>query len=84
MSAEITYQAIELPEDIKKKCLAFVGSYGLNFSALDIIVTPENQYVFLENNPNGQFLYIEQLVPELQMLETIADTLIRETECRSN
>jgi glutathione synthase/RimK-type ligase-like ATP-grasp enzyme len=84
MSAEITYQAIELPEDIKQKCLDFVDSYGLNYSALDIIVTPSNQYVFLENNPNGQFLYVEQLVPELNMLETLAETLVREAKCQSS
>ncbi len=81
MSAEISYQPVELPEDIKAKCLAFVASYNLNYSALDIIVTPDNEYVFLENNPNGQFLYIEQLVPEYKLIDTLANVLIKESAC---
>lgn len=76
MSAKIAYDSIELPDDIKAKCLAFVASYNLNYSAMDIIVTKQNEYVFLENNPNGQFLYIEQLVPEYQLISTLADVLI--------
>ncbi|WP_199611622.1 MvdC/MvdD family ATP grasp protein [Flocculibacter collagenilyticus] len=81
MSAEIGYSAITLPEDIQEKCLKFVASYQLNYSALDILVNKKGEYVFLENNPNGQFLYIEQLVPELSMLEAVADTLIKEAKC---
>lgn len=81
MSAEISYQAAELPEDIKAKCLAFVASYNLNYSAIDIIVTKSGDYVFLENNPNGQFLYIEQLVPEYNLIEAMADVLIKGGRC---
>lgn len=83
MSAEILYEAIKLPQAIEQRCFEFVKNYGLNYSAMDIIVTPENEYVFLENNPNGQFLYVEQLIPEYNLLETLADTLIKEVECRS-
>jgi len=83
MSADILFEATQLPEEIERRCLALVKSYGLNYSAMDIIVTPDNDYVFLENNPTGQFLFIEQLIPEYNMLETLADTLIKEVECRS-
>jgi len=83
MSAEIDYTAIQLPEKFKQQCFDFVDSYGLNYSALDFIVTPKGDYVFLENNPNGQFLYVEQLVPNLKMLDAVADTLITEAQCYS-
>ncbi|GAA0357892.1 hypothetical protein GCM10009092_22620 [Bowmanella denitrificans] len=83
MSAEILYEATQLPADVEKRCLALVKSYGLNFSALDIVVTRQGEYVFLENNPNGQFLYVEQLIPEFTMLDCLADTLIQEVKCRS-
>ncbi len=43
---------------------------------MDIIVTPEDEFVFLENNPGGQFLFVEQLVPELKMMDTLANCLI--------
>lgn len=75
MSAEILYEPTQLPKAIEEQCFNLVRSYKLNYSALDIIVTPDNDYVFLENNPNGQFLYIEQLIPEFKILEAVADTL---------
>lgn len=83
ISANIIYAATQLPPDIAERCRELVSSYGLNFSALDLIVTPQNEYVFLENNPNGQFLYIEQLIPEFQLLKTVASTLATEAQCRS-
>ena len=50
-----------LPSDIEEKCLRLVRDLGLNFGAIDMIVTPEGDYVFVEINPNGQWLWIEQL-----------------------
>ena len=84
MSAAIQYEATELPDDIKGRCLAFIASYGLNYSALDFIVTKKGEYVFLENNPGGQFWYVQQLIPEFKLLEAVADRLIGEDACRSN
>lgn len=31
----------------------------LRFAAIDMIVTPEGDHVFLEANPNGQWAWIE-------------------------
>lgn len=76
-SAEILYQKTDLPELVAERCLQFVHSYGLNYGAIDLIVTPENEYVFLENNPAGQFWFVQQLVPDLEMMEALADTLIK-------
>jgi len=82
MSADVRYSAVQLPEDLERRCRTFVRSYGLAFSALDLIVTPEGEYVFLENNPCGQFLFIEQLVPEYRLFEAVADLLSKESACR--
>lgn len=82
MSAEVRYSAVRLPAQVEQRCLAFVRSYGLAFSALDLIVTPEGDYVFLENNPCGQFLFIEQLVPEYRLCDAVADLLSEEHACR--
>ena len=50
-----------LPKNIREKCLKLVHSYGLNFGAIDMILTPESEYVFVELNPNGQWAWIEDL-----------------------
>jgi glutathione synthase/RimK-type ligase-like ATP-grasp enzyme len=75
-SAEIDYSAERLPAEIERRCREFVHSYGLKFGALDLIFTLSGDYVFLENNPAGQFLFVEQLVPELRMLDATVDCLI--------
>ena len=74
---EIPYLEAKLPTEVADRCLALVKSYGLNFSALDLIVTPDGEYVFVENNPNGQFMFIEQKVPQLAMTDALAGCLIR-------
>jgi glutathione synthase/RimK-type ligase-like ATP-grasp enzyme len=44
---------VKLPEDLIDKCLQLIRSFGLNFAAIDFIITPNNEYVFIEINPNG-------------------------------
>ena len=83
MSAEIRYEAAALPPDIERLCLDFVHSYGLSFGALDLIVTPAGDHVFLENNSVGQFLFVEQLVPELDVSGGVAHCLVAAAEERS-
>lgn len=45
----------QLPEDIKKKVVDLMARLSLNTGSIDFILTPENEYVFLEVNPTGQF-----------------------------
>ncbi len=80
-AVEIPYETIKLPAEIEQRCLEFVHSYGLNYGAMDVIVTPNDDYVFLENNPVGQFLFVEQLVPELKMMDAMAECLIKGAQC---
>jgi glutathione synthase/RimK-type ligase-like ATP-grasp enzyme len=77
-SADIKYEVEVLPIEIESRCLAFVHSYQLNYGAIDLIVTPDGEFVFLENNPAGQFLFVEQLVPELNMTDALAARLVEE------
>jgi glutathione synthase/RimK-type ligase-like ATP-grasp enzyme len=83
MAAEIEYSLYNLPDDIACRCLSFIKSYNLEYGAIDLIVTPKGKYVFLENNPAGQFLYIEQLVPELKMMDCLVNKLMSEALCHA-
>lgn len=44
-----------LPDEIKKKIILLMEKLKLNCGSIDIIVTPKNEYIFLEVNPIGQF-----------------------------
>ena len=74
---EIPMYEHQLPVEIAEQCLALTKAYGLNFSTSDMIVTPDGRYVFLEMNPNGQFLWVQDCVPTLHMREAMAACLIR-------
>lgn len=45
----------ELPEQLEKKLTKLVQKTGLNTGSIDIVVTKDNRFVFLEINPVGQF-----------------------------
>lgn len=63
-----------LPPGVERKLRQLVQQLGLNFGAIDMVVTPDGRYVFLELNPNGQFLWIEQIVG-LAMTDAMCDLL---------
>lgn len=64
------YTLIECPDDIKSNCLSMLENYHLNFGTFDYIVTPENEWIFLELNPNGQWLWLEEAL-NLDMSEKL-------------
>lgn len=65
----------ELPSDIERLCVELVERLGLCYGAIDMIVTPDGRYVFLEINPNGQYLWIEEATG-LPISDAICDLLI--------
>jgi hypothetical protein len=73
----VDYRAGSLPDEVAARCRSLVRGYDLTFSAIDLILTPDGRYVFLESNPNGQWGFLEQLVPELPLTEAIASCLLR-------
>ncbi|WP_312902740.1 grasp-with-spasm system ATP-grasp peptide maturase [Chryseobacterium taichungense] len=44
-----------LPENISSKLVTMMTKLNLNSGSIDMIVTPDDQFVFLEVNPVGQF-----------------------------
>lgn len=66
-----------LSEDIAGKCRDFLRQMGLRFGAFDLIVTPDGGHVFLECNPNGQWLWVE-LATGMPISEAIADELMKQ------
>lgn len=58
MNAEM-YSVCDLPQDIEVKICEFMKQIGLKYGALDLIVTPDDEYIFLEVNPHGAWGWIE-------------------------
>lgn len=73
----------DLPISVRERCLETMAKLNLVFGCMDIILTPEGEYVFLEVNEMGQFLWIEYLVPDIQLLDMFCHFLIsRDPEFR--
>lgn len=53
-----------LPAEVERRCLLLLRHYDLCFGAIDMVLTPDGQYVFLELNPNGQWAWIADLTGE--------------------
>jgi len=55
------HSPFELPSETKLKLRAFLDHFGLVFGAIDCVLRPDGEIVFLEVNPGGQWLWIEEL-----------------------
>jgi ATP-GRASP peptide maturase of grasp-with-spasm system len=49
-----------LPTDIQNKLQSLMDKLDLDSGSIDMIVTPEGEYVFLEVNPTGQFGWVSE------------------------
>lgn len=58
---QIPHSPTRLPDEVERRCVELVQRCGLQYGAIDLIKTPEGDYVFLEINPVGQYLWIETL-----------------------
>lgn len=58
-NANAKYKPHELPDNLAGNLREMMRRMNLSYGAIDMRLTPEGQYVFLEINPAGQFLYIE-------------------------
>ncbi|MFI7538108.1 MvdC/MvdD family ATP grasp protein [Streptosporangium sp. NPDC049376] len=70
----VRYAAHRLPGETERRCADLVASLGLSYGAIDLILTPEGEYVFLEINPNGAWGFVEQRTG-LPVADAIADWL---------
>lgn len=70
------WRPYQLPHDVEEKILRLMNYFSLNYGAIDIILTPDNQHVFLELNPCGEFFWLER-APGLPISEAIADVLLK-------
>lgn len=67
----------ELPDSIANACLKMLDDFGLRFGAFDFIVTPDDEHIFLEVNPNGQWLFVQEWVPQLRLMQSFVDIMAR-------
>jgi len=74
-TTDLPHSIMQLPSEIEDRCIQLVKALELNFGAIDLICTPDDEFVFLEINPNGQWAWIEQTLPEVRIRQALIKTL---------
>ncbi len=72
---KVTYEQIDIPNNVKKFCTDMMKHYGLLFGEFDFIKNKKGEYVFLEINPNGQWLWLE-LKSGYKLTKDVAENLL--------
>lgn len=75
----LVFKEVQLPAEIENLCVQILKELNLGFGAIDLIKTPEGEYVFLEINPNGQWVWIENQTGQ-RISEAIIEYLTNENE----
>lgn len=75
-ASDLTFEPAALPAPVKAACRRILKALNLAYGAIDLIVTPEQEYVFLEVNPSGQFLWIDFELG-LPLLDALSEMLIQ-------
>lgn len=68
-----TYSNVNLPPELSEALIKLNQSFNLIYSAIDLIEKPNGDYIFLEINPVGEWVWLES---ELKL--NISETLINE------
>lgn len=73
----VEHVQVDLPHSVKNNLVRFMETIDLRYGAIDLIETPNKDFVFLEVNPSGQWGWIHDLaglpIPEsvARMLTTL-------------
>lgn len=70
----VKMEPVGLPSSVEKSIYSLMNKLSLQFGCIDMIVTPNGDYVFLEINPNGQWYFV-QLKTGVEIAKSIADLL---------
>jgi hypothetical protein len=73
---DLTFGVVKVSVEVARCCRRLMGALGLVFGAIDLIVTPGGEVVFLEVNPEGQFLWIEAATG-LPLVDALAEMLVQ-------
>jgi hypothetical protein len=74
--SELRQELVELEPDVTEACRMVTRTLGLRYSAIDLIRAEDGGVVFLEVNPNGEWMWLEDMCG-FPLRDTIIDALTR-------
>jgi ATP-grasp ribosomal peptide maturase len=72
----LRYAVVDVPHGVRDHVRSLLDLLRLRFAALDFVITPSGEWVFLEVNPNGQFAWLQDATGA-PIAAAIADALTK-------
>lgn len=72
---DLKAEACALPVDIERRIQGLMAALDLSFGCVDLVLDRQGELHFLEVNQGGQFLFVEELVPELPLVRALCSML---------
>ena len=76
--AHLRYTPITVPRAIATRLPHYLATFGLTFGVFDFVLTPDDEWIMLECNPAGQWLWLHHAT-NLPIPAAIADHLLTPT-----
>jgi len=76
--AQSRVSACRLPAEVESGVVALVAALGLRYAAIDFRRTDDGRYYFLESNPAGQWLFLEDRTGQ-PITRAVAEALVEAT-----
>jgi hypothetical protein len=73
--ADLEQDVFPLPDPVQASIRRLMDRFEINFASIDMILTPAGEFVFLELNPNGQWLWLD-IDLGLPLVASMADLLM--------
>lgn len=74
---QLKHQIHDLPEDIVRLIKEYMQLQGIIFASMDFLLSEGGDYIFLESNPNGQWLWLE-LLAEVKISRSLIKLMLDE------
>jgi hypothetical protein len=74
LDVDVPFRPHALPQDVGDRLHALMHALHLSYATVDLRIDDDGDYVFLELNPQGQFLYVE-IKTGMPISEAVADLL---------
>lgn len=77
---KVPLEPITLPQGVIDSCRKLMKELGLLFGSFDLIQTEDDEFIFIEVNEMGQFLWVEAACPEIPLLQAFSEFLANPSE----
>lgn len=81
---KVNVETVATPVEVQDAILRFADKTGASFGSIDFAVDGNGDWWFLEINEQGQFLWLDQFIPEAGMLQKFCAFLTGAQDCRQS